>query len=373
MLYTLGLRKVYIDYQTFNSVFTMHSSFKYEVDAGELKIQFSAAEPRDEDMDIDSDADSDAGSDADTEIEDDGTMSWAQYIGNEAVLLCPHAKKETLVQYEIDLGLGTPMEVESMPKLLDAEFNWFNKIKRRNSGGVALTPDDFASFGFSLVLSIMKSVFAQNPILLVELLKLPVRATFTNADDLAALFFYKNKSLIDGNKMTKLLSMLRNDLDGSMPMNQYKILLAMQRLEKVRAKDPHADRHSRGHRIGLAALHEPLPLMGQVPGVAPSMANSDERNAPTPSRRANSTPASSGGLLSRIMGSQTQELANASTVDSAESVSLLQPDADLARVQARRIENARRNAQGRNQTAPRRKPTRKPRRKSQTAPLLKLI
>ena len=53
MLYTLGLRKVYIDYQTFNSVFTMHSSFKYEVDAGELKIQFSAAEPRDEDMDID--------------------------------------------------------------------------------------------------------------------------------------------------------------------------------------------------------------------------------------------------------------------------------------------------------------------------------
>ena len=65
----------------------MHSSFKYEVDAGELKIQFSAAEPRDEDMDIDSDADSDAGSDADTEIEDDGTMSWAQYIGNEAVLL----------------------------------------------------------------------------------------------------------------------------------------------------------------------------------------------------------------------------------------------------------------------------------------------
>lgn len=347
----------------------MHPSFKYEVDAGELKIRFSAAEPRDEDMDIDSNADSDA----DTEIEDDGTMSWAQYIGNEAVLLCPHAKKETLVQYEIDLGLGTPVEVESMPKLLDAEFNWFDKIKRRNSGGVALTPDDFASFGFSLVLSIMKSVFAQNPILLVELLKLPVRATFTNADDLAALFFYKNKSLIDGGKMTKLLSMLRNDLDGSMPMNQYKMLLAMQRLEKVRAKDPHAERHSRGHRIGLAALHEPLPLMGKVPGVSASMANSDKRNAPTSSRRANSTPASSGGFISRMMGSQPQGIANASTVDSAESVSLLQPDLDLARAKARRIENARRDAQRRNQTAPQRKPQRKPRRKSQTAAPLNMI
>ena len=345
----------------------MHSSFKYEVDAGELKIQFSAAEPRDEDMDTDSNTGSDADSDADTEIEDDGAISWAQYIGNEAVLLCPNAKKETLVQYEIDLGLGTPVEVESMPKLLDAEFNWFDKIKRRNSGGVALTPGDFASFGFSLVLSIMKSVFAQNPILLVELLKLPVRATFTNAEDLAALFFYKNKSLIDGNKMTKLLSMLRNDLDGSMPMNQYKILLGMQRLEKVRAKDPHADRHSRGHRIGLAALHEPLPLMGQVPGVSASMANSDKRNAPTPSRRANSTSGGSGGLLSRRMGSQSEEIANASTVDSAESVSLLQPNADLARVKERRIENARRDARGLKQTAPRRNPTRKPRRKPQTA------
>jgi hypothetical protein len=341
------------------------------VDAGELKIQFSAAEPRDADIDTDSDASSDAG----TEIEDDGAISWAQYIQNEAVLVCPHAKKETLVQYEIDLGLGTPVEVESMPKLLEAEFKWFDKIKRLNSGGVALTSDDFASFGFSLVLSIMKSVFAQNPILLVELLKLPVRATFTNADDLSALFLYKNKSLIDGGKMTKLLSMLRNDLDGSMPMNQYKMLLAMQRLERVRAKDPHADRHSRGHRIGLAALHEPLPLMGQAPGVSVSMANSDKRNAPTPSRRENSTSGGFGSsLLSRITrSSQSQELANASTADSAESVSLLQqPDADadladLAGVQARRLENARRNTPRRN--APRRKPTRK----SQTEPLPQLL
>lgn len=288
----------------------MHPSFKYEVDARELKIRFSVAEPRDEDMDTDSDADSGA----DTEIENDGTMSWAQYIGNEAVLLCPNAKKETLVQYEIDLGLGTPVEVESMPKLLDAEFNWFDKIKRRNSGGVALTPDDFASFGFSLVLSIMKSVFAQNPILLAELLKLPVRATFTNADNLAALFKYQSKSLINGDKMAKLLTMLRTDLNNTMPIEEYRALLAMQRMEKVRAKDPYADRHSRGHRIGLAALHEPLPLMGQAPGVSVSTANSDKRNAPTPSRRENST---SGVFASSLRSKITRN--DNSTSDSSEA------------------------------------------------------
>jgi len=243
----------------------MHSSFKYEVDVEQLTVQVGTNKPKDVNMGSDSDLDN---SDSETEIEDDGTLTWAQYISNGAFLKCPHAKNETLTQYEIDLGLGTPVTVESMSELLKAEFKWFDKIKKRNSGGQALTADDFASFGFSLVLSIMKSVFSQNPILLAELLKLPMRATFTNADTLAALFLYREKSLIDGDKMAKLLRMLRTDLNGSMPMESYRALLAMQRIEKVRARDPYAERRSRGHRVGLAAFHEALPLMGKEPGVA---------------------------------------------------------------------------------------------------------
>lgn len=222
----------------------MDASFEYTVEADEVRVGLAPGRG-----------------------EIDSRPTWAEYISEGALLVCPHAKKETLTQYEIDLGLGTPVTAKTMQELLKAEYDWFDKVKRRNSDdGVGLSEADFRSFGFSLVLATMQTVFSNNPNLLVELLKLPVRATFTDTEDLADVFQYKGYSLIDEDKMARLLRMLRRDLDGTMPMDQYRALLAMQRLEKVRAKDPHAETHKRGHYVGLAPMHEPLPLHGQVSG-----------------------------------------------------------------------------------------------------------
>lgn len=217
--------------------------------------------------------------------EADERPTWAEYISEEALLECPHARKETLTQYEIDLGLGTPITVKTMEELLKTEFGWFDKVKRRNDGA-GLSAADFRSFGFSLVLAIMQNVFSNNPNLLVELLKTPVRATFTDTEDLAALFVFEGISLIDADKMARLLRMMRRDLDGTMPMDQYRALLAMQRLEKVRAKDPHAETHKRGHYIGLAPMHEPLPLHGQLPGLVAPVVNNNITNKVAPRGRA---------------------------------------------------------------------------------------
>jgi len=216
--------------------------------------------------------------------ESDERPTWAEYISEEALLACPHAKKETLTQYEIDLGLGTPVTVKTMKRLLETEYAWFDKVNKRN-GGVGLSAADFRSFGCSLVLAIMQSVFSNNPILLVELLKVPVRATFTDTEDLAALFVFENISIIDADKMARLLRVMRRNLDGTMPMDQYRALLAMQRLEKVRAKDPHAETHKRGHHIGLAPSHEPLSLHSQLSGLVAPVVN-NITNKVTPRGRA---------------------------------------------------------------------------------------
>ena len=191
--------------------------------------------------------------------------SWAEYVAEHAHLVCPHAKEETLTQYEIDLGLGTPVVAGSMPELLRTEYEWFNKTKIRNGGG-RLTLQGFKSFGFCLVMAVLQNVFSHNPELLVELLKVPLRAEFVEAEDLTDLFVFRGQSLITTEKMHRLLKMLRRDLDGSMPMDQYRALLAKQRLEKVRAEDPHREVHKRGHYIGLEALHKPFPLAGRVAG-----------------------------------------------------------------------------------------------------------
>lgn len=257
----------------------MHSSFAYAFNVDEAVVDSRLRKERLRTVADDSSDD-----------EEEAAPTWAQYMAHTATLICPHAREEVLTQYEIDLGLGTPVQVKTFDELLLTEYKWFDKMKQQNTkrdenGPRTLSEKAFASFGFSIALAIMQQIFANNPDFLVCLLKVPLRATFVEPNDVAALFKFKGHTMIDTEELSQLFKMLRRDLDGSMPMPQYRALLAKQRLEKVRAKDPHGELHVRGHYIGLSAMHEPFPLKGRRPNESANA--KPERSRPLVTRQPN--------------------------------------------------------------------------------------
>ena len=124
----------------------MHSSFAYSFNVDEAVV---SSRLRKESLRTAADDSSDD--------EEESAPTWAEYMAHTATLICPHARKEVLTQYEIDLGLGTPVEVNNFDELLQTEFNWFDRMKQQNTkrdenGSRALSPEAFASFGFSIVM-----------------------------------------------------------------------------------------------------------------------------------------------------------------------------------------------------------------------------
>lgn len=241
---------------------------------------------------------------------------WAEYIRDDARLVCPRAKEEVLTPYEVSLGVGTPKIADTVREVLHEEFKWYDYAKRQNTrdqdkpDGDALSMGDFQGCGFTVVLNVLNRVFVDNLKLLAEMLQTPERAEFTSTEAMVGLFKYNQDiadaieaagatyrgnddieakrdtinalkadnfnadgtlittpNLVTVKQMSTILKMVRERLLENTPLSQYAALMARQRLDKVRPERVER-RYQRGQQIGTAALYQPFPLRGRVAGEA---------------------------------------------------------------------------------------------------------
>ena len=226
---------------------------------------------------------------------------WAEYIRDDARLVCPRAKEEVLTPYEVSLGVGTPKIADTVREVLHEEFKWYDYVRRQNKAD-AFTMENFKTCGFTVVLNVLNRVFVDNLKLLAEMLQTPERAEFTSTEAMVGLFKYDqdisdaieaadaayrgnddikakrdtinalkadniNPNLVTEEQMSTILKMLRERLLKNTPLSQYAALMARQRLDKVRPERVER-RYQRGQQIGTAALYQPFPLKGRVAGEA---------------------------------------------------------------------------------------------------------
>lgn len=230
---------------------------------------------------------------------------WAEYIRDDARLVCPRAKEEVLTPYEVSLGVGTPKIADTVREVLHEEFKWYDYVRRQNKAD-AFTMENFKTCGFTVVLNVLNRVFVDNLKLLAEMLQTPERAEFISTEAMVGLFKYDQDiagaieaadaayrgnddikakrdtinalkadnfnadgtltttpNLVTEEQMSTILKMLRERLLKNTPLSQYAALMARQRLDKVRPERVER-RYQRGQQIGTAALYQPFPLKGRV-------------------------------------------------------------------------------------------------------------
>ena len=198
-----------------------------------------------------------------------------------AVVVCPHAVTHNLTPWEIEVLDTNQMRKRALPKngknalrvCLDYEFQYFNDLKQKISGNT-LNRTEFNKSGFNVVYAILKNIFsAHNPHLLHALLQLPERAQFTNGRGVAALF---GSGFIAPDRVQQIFGMIRRRYaQRGLTAEENAVITAYLRMKPVQnpsfslrpqTMGGTGSTRSRGGKIGLAALHEPLPLAGRHAG-----------------------------------------------------------------------------------------------------------
>ena len=200
-----------------------------------------------------------------------------------AVVMCPHAVTHDLTPWEIEVldtnqmrkrALATDTE-NAIQVCLRHEFQYFKKLKYKISRKI-LTTAEFKLSSFNVAYAVLKNIFsANNPHLLYALLQLPERVQFTRGGGIAHLF--GSRLYLQQNKVEKIFGMIRRRYaQRGLTGEENGVLHAYLRMASVRnpKQSPTAAGgfEPRGRRIGLAALHEALPLAGRHPGTAGAVA-----------------------------------------------------------------------------------------------------